>query len=247
MNRLGILMAAAICAAGLLMSSSAYAQTLTYNATQTAINGTGNTDYGWTVYSSPTLTLATMAQYNYPGYPNNATAPSDPNDGAGTFLFPTGSKPGSPSRGQFDIWFSVYTPGSSLASSGLDFYWSVTTTGPGTPFGPIKLSLYTDSSYGNASTPNGGGTVGTYAAMAGANSLFQNAQDPSWLISGYNPNSAQTITVALFAVTSGADPNNSTRIVDINSAIQVGVVPEPTTIALASLGGLTVLAFRRRK
>jgi|GEM_PF-1074949 hypothetical protein len=242
-----ILTAATLVVAGLL-STKVSAQIITYNTTQTAINGSGNTDSGWSVYSSPNLTLATMAQYNYPGYPNNATAPSDPNNGAGTFLFPTGPKPGKPTRGQFDIWFSVYTPNSSLAASALDFYWSVTTTGPGTAFGPINLSLYTDSSYGNVSTPNSGGTVGTFAAMAGANSLFQNAQDPSWLISGYDPNANQIITVDLFAIAQGADPNIATKVGNLVSTIQVGAVPEPAAVALIGFGGLvSLLAVRRRR
>jgi len=239
-------MAAALVVAGLLSAQVVSAQ-VTYNTTQTAINGSGNTDNGWSVYTSPDLTLASMAQYNYPGYPNNATAPSDPNNGAGTFLFPTGPKPGSLTRGQYDLWFSVYTPNSSVAASGLDFYWSVTTTGPGTAFGPINLSLYSDSSYGSSATPNGGGTRGTFAALAGANTLVQNAEDPSWLIAGYDPNAVQTITMDLFAVASGANPNTATKVGDLVSIIQVGAVPEPATFALLGFGGLVSLMAVRRK
>jgi hypothetical protein len=242
---------AAVCAVGLGLSSTARANSVTYNTTQTAINGSGNTDNGWSVFSSSTLTLATMAQYNYPGYPNNATAPADPNNSAGTFLFPTGPKPGSSTRGQFDVWFSVGTIGSSLAGSGLDFYWSVTTTGSGTALGPINLKLYTDSSYGTSSTPNGDGTVGTYASESGVNTLMQNAQDPSWLISGYNPNLDQTLLVDLFAVAAGADPLSAAKVGEITSLIQVGnggAVPDggSTGILLgASFCGLLVM--RKRK
>ncbi|MGH9725396.1 MAG: hypothetical protein ACRD41_10050, partial [Candidatus Acidiferrales bacterium] len=149
----------------------------------------------------------------------NATAPADPNDGNGTFIFPTGPKPGSSPRGQFDMWFSIETVGTSIAASGDDFYWSVTTTGPGTPAGPINLSLYPDNSYGSASTPNSGGTVGAFAAMAGSNSLFQNAQDPSWLIAGYDPNAVQIITVDIYAVASGGDPLSSAKLGEITSNI----------------------------
>jgi hypothetical protein len=246
-KNLGLLAAALCC--GLLVNQIASAQTLTYNTTQTAINGYGNTDLGWSVYSSPTLTLATMAQWNYPGYPDNATAPSDPNDGNGTFIFPTGTKPPSLTRGNYDIWFSASTS-TALAASGLDLYWSVTTTGPGTAYGPIPLSFYADSSYGDASTPNGGGTTGTYAAESGTYSLFQNAQDPSWLINGYDPNANQIVSVDIYAVASGAGADGA-KVGEVTSTINVGnveAVPEPSSIALASLGGLVAfLGIQRRR
>jgi hypothetical protein len=84
--------------------------------------------------------------------------------------------------------------------------------------------------------------------MAGANSLFQNAQDPSWLISGYDPNANQIITVDLFAIAQGADPNIATKVGNLVSTIQVGAVPEPAAVALIGFGGLvSLLAVRRRR
>jgi hypothetical protein len=248
-NKIGLLAAAVICAAGLITAQVASAQTV-YNTTQTAINGSGNTDLGWSVYSSPNIILSMMSEYNYPGYPDNATAPADPNDGAGTFLFPTGSKPGSPTRGNYDLWFSAETPNSTLADSGLDFYVSFTTTGPGTALGPISLSFFSDNSYGNASTPNGGGATGTYAAESGSHSLMQNAEDPSWMISGYNPNVDQTVTEDLFAVAHGDNPLTATKVADLVGYTQVGnpaPVPEPLTMAVAGIGALILIGFKRSR
>lgn len=252
-------MAAGMCAAGIIcLQQPAMAQTVTYDATMTTINGYGNPDTDWSLYNNVPLNLAMAfkAQYNYPSYPgNNINATPSPNDGNGTFLFNVGHKPGSATRANWNFWVSlnvnpngVTGPSApTLATAGYDFYFTVLAPGAVTPTTPFNLLTLPDNSYGNNSTPNGGGTVGTAGALAGTYNIAQNSEDPSWFVPGFDAMVAGDYQFKVFAVAAGADASSAPHLGEITGIVNVAPVPEPSTLALACLGGVaTLLGFRRK-
>lgn len=255
------LMAAGICAAGMIMclQQSVSAQTVTYGTTVTTINGFGNPNTDWSLYNNTTLNLALgfKAQYNYPSYPgNDISATPSPNNGSGTFYFNAGYKPGSATRSTWNFWFSlnanpngVTGPGApTLATSGYDFYFTVLAPGALTPTTPFNLLTLPDNSYGNNSTANGGGTVGTAGTYAGTYSIAQNSENLSFgFLPGFNPMLAGDYQFDVFAVTAGADASSAPHVGEITGIVSVQAVPEPSTMALAGFGGLLVWRGIRRR
>ena len=133
------LITAAICFPGLWAGQAARATvTISYNDTVTAINGTGNPDGYWNSFldTGLNLELSLKAQTTIIGNP-----PS-PNDGAGTFLFPVGNKPGS-TKAMWSYWFSINTNPSGAGANNLnvyDFYLTFDTPAtPGTFFTPVNV------------------------------------------------------------------------------------------------------------
>jgi len=240
-------MIAGLCAVGLLAGQPARATvTISYNDTVTAINGTGNPDGYWNSFldTSLNLQLSLKAQTSIIGNPVS------PNDGAGTFQFPVGNKPGS-TKATWGYWFSINTNPSGAGVNNLnvyDFYLTFDTPAtPGTFFTPVNvLTAFTDNAYGNNSTLNGQGTIGTPATsptLVLNNNIAQNAENISF--SGLPTTLTGDYDFQLYAVASGAGANGA-RLGQVNMTVEV--VPEPSVWALTGLGisGLLVLQQRRK-
>ncbi len=235
-----------IAAAGLLTSQSVRAQVIiSYNNTVTAINGTDNPDGFWNSYLNTglNLQLSLRAQTTIIG-----TIPTSPNNGAGTFTFPAGTKPGS-TKATWDYWFSINTNPSGTGANHLniyDFYLTFDTpSAPGTFFTPINvLTGIGDNAYGNNSTLNGQGVIGTPAtspALVLNNNIAQNAENISF--SGLSTSVAGNYDFELYAVTAGAGANG-TRLGEADMTVNVVPVPEPSILAMTGLGFFSLLILR---
>jgi hypothetical protein len=235
-----------ITAAGLLASQSARAQvTVSYNNTVTAINGTGNPDGFWNSYLNTglNLQLSLRAQTTIIG-----TIPTSPNNGAGTFTFPAGTKPAS-TKATWDYWFSINTNPSGAGANNLniyDFYLTFDTPStPGTFLTPINvLTAIGDNAYGNNSTLNGHGTIGTSATsptLVLNNNIAQNAENISF--SGLSTGVAGNYNFELYAVAAGAGASG-TRLGEADMIVNVIPVPEPSILAMTGLGIFSLLILR---
>ena len=235
-------------AASLIAAQPAYATvTISYNTAVTAINGTGNPNGYWnsTLDSSLNLQLSLKAQTTIIGNP------ASPNDGAGTFYFPVGTKPGS-TKATWGYWFSINTNPSGLGGNKLnayDFYLTFDTPAtPGTYFTPVNvLTAINDNAYGNNSTANGAGTIGTAGTSPTLilnNNIAQNAENISF--SGLPTSLTGNYDFQLYAVATGAGANG-TRLAEADMIVQVAPVPEPSTLALAGLGLAGLLLQRQRR
>ena len=239
-------MVAGMGAVGLLTEPAAQATvTLSYNNTVTAINGTGNPNGYWNSFldTGLNLQLSLKAQTSIIGNPVS------PNDGAGTFTFPTGTKPSS-TKATWGYWFSINTNPSGAGANNLnvyDFYLTFDTPAtPGTFFTPVNvLTAFTDNAYGNNSTLNGQGTIGTPATsptLVLNNNIGQNAENisfvglPTTLVGNYD--------FQFYAVAAGAGANG-TRLGEVDMTVHV--VPEPSTLALTGLGISGLLVLRQRQ
>ncbi len=235
-----------LCAVGLWTAQPARADVIvTFNNTVTAINGTGNPDGFWNsvLDTSLNLQLSLRGQTTIIG-----TIPTSPNDGAGTFFFPAGTKPGS-TKATWNYWFSINTNPSGAGTNNLgafDFYLTFDTpTTPGNFVTPFNvLTALPDNAYGNNATLNGQGTIGTAATSAGlvlTNNIAQNSENISF--SGLPTDVLGNYHFQLFAVASGAGANGP-RLGEVDMI--VNVIPEPSTFVLAALGICVLLALRRR-
>lgn len=220
---------------GLLMlaCTAAMATTVNLNDTVTAIYGTGNPDNGWiTSTASGGTTLGLNADFRNTGVV--------PNNGDGSYSFPTGFDPAHPTtRAIWNYAFSVNNPQGLLGSS----YWlSITGPGVNTTF---NLAVIGDNAYGTSSTPNGGGTVGTYSSVAGA-TVMQNSENIIFL--GADPNAAGDYNFRLFeTVPSGSFTLPPDRILnEVDATVHVGSVPDSgSTLTLSAMAIVPLLLVRK--
>jgi hypothetical protein len=241
------IIACVITAVGLLATQPARAQiTITYNNTVTAINGTGNPNGFWNSYLNTglNLQLSLRAQTTIFG-----TVPTSPNNAAGTFTFPAGTKPAS-TQSTWDYWFSINTNPSGAGANNLnayDFYLTFDTpTAPGTFRTPINvLTAIADNAYGKNATANGAGTIGTSATSPSLvlnNNIAQNAENISF--SGLPTSVTGNYNFELYAVAAGAGANG-TRLGEADMIVNVSPVPEPSILAMTGLGFFGLLMFGR--
>ena len=236
-----------VCAAGITSGLTARADiSISYNNTVTAINGHGNPDGYWNTMLDTGLNL----ELSLRAQTTQILLPSSPNDGAGTFLFPTGySKPGSV-KATWSYWFSVNTNPSGLGANNLnayDFYLTYDTPdAPGTFRTPVNLlTYYPDNAYGNNATANGAGTIGTAdtsPSLILANNVAQNAENIGF--DGLSPNLFGNYDYQLYAVAAGAGAS-AARLGEV--AMTVYVTPEPATWVLTGLGLAAFLTRRGRQ
>jgi len=217
------------------------AVTTDYNDTITAIYGNGNPDYSWTSVTDDTtgVQVAMRGKYRVGG--------GTPNDGAGTYTFPTGTV-GSPARAVWNWEFSAFSGdgGQSLA----DYAWKLsvdTDPSQGTsfaefnPFAPtLTMPYYADNALGTSSTANGGGTKQFLALSLDNYTLGQNSQNIMFAPSSpQDPNANATYTY-MFAAHDG-----STEIakVSINVVVGSGGDPVPDAGSTAGLLGASFAGF----
>jgi len=243
------IIAVAIAAVGFCTAQPARAQiSVTYNNTVTAINGTGNPNGFWNSYldTGLNLQLSLRAQTTIIG-----TLPTSPNNGAGTFTFPAGTKPAS-TKATWNYWFSINTNPSGAGVNNLniyDFYLTFDTpSAPGTFLTPVNvLTAIGDNAYGNNATLNGAGTIGTTATSPGLvlnNNIAQNAENISF--AGLSTSVTGNYNFELYAVAAGAGANG-TRLGEADMVVNVIPVPEPSTLAVTVLGFYSLLFLQARR
>ncbi len=224
-------MALAICSSILLPTAEA---ATTYNATETAIFGSGNPDNNWVETTSGGITVDLRFKERF--------TTNMPNDGAGTYSFNLGTSvnvewsgsSGTAPLGQY-IWMLSFDTDPSAASLWSSF--------------PVSLAL--DNSYGNSSTGNGLGVEGTYASLAGSNTLFQNSFRTGLFPFNLDSNINSSYDFA-FTAYSVNDPNLTTPIARAEATLEFGngasSVPDAgSTLGLLglALGGMRLAKMKR--
>jgi hypothetical protein len=138
------------------------AQAVTTNIT--AIYGSGNPDADWDSFVSGNTQIGLRAKETATG--------ATPDNGAGLYTFATGTV------WNFEASFNSDVTGGAAGTHLISFVYSWTLSGPGIAGGSQTFSptLYADNSYGIASTANGAGVEGTFAALGGANTIMQLSQ-----------------------------------------------------------------------
>ena len=212
---------------------------LLHNQNIIFIAGGGNPDAGFTTMLDPVHNLLLGARAK------NRVNGSTPNNGAGTFTFPAGSLVPIPDRFQFNWEFSANSDPLNLGQTLNAYDYWATISGPS--FGPFTFNLglsYADNSFGTSATPNGAGAEGPFAGFASTSTVMQNSQN--FVFAGADPDVNGVYGVSIFATVLGQGPD-SPHFAQADILINVGTVPEPTSMSLAAIGGLSLLAFRRRK
>lgn len=230
----------AVMAIGVILTTP---QTEAVTVDITTIMGTGIPDDGWTASTSNGIQLGLRARTAYVGG-------TLPNDGNGNYFGDPGFAP--PPRDSQAAWnwdFSVLNEQGLL---GADYYLTVDVDSSSTfvPF-TIPLSLYTDNSYGTATTANSAGVEGTYA-LALNNTVMQNSQNIEFFpqsLFPLDPMDPGVYDFNLFAVTPGTQAG-SPRLADVSMRVIIGdpstSVPDGGATALMLSVGLLGLTSIRK-
>jgi hypothetical protein len=214
---------------GSLLIPSAFA-TISYDQTITYINGSGNPNTGWTADNEANgIQLGLRADVRDNG--------DTPNDGAGTYTFPTGNSVSNPNRADWNYQFTINSDINGVNPLNTYTFWLVISgTGLATPVTVNALGngLFVDDSFGNNSSTQGNisgiGNGVNNAALAGANNVAANSETISFapFLSLNNPDG--TYQFELYAT--ATDDPNADKLADVGITVNVGSgapVPEPST------------------
>jgi hypothetical protein len=197
--------------------------TVDFNSNTTAVFGSGNPNGSWV----STTNLGVTPEIRF----KNRTTGDFGYDGAGTYSFTVGTQVQFEWSAVSDTDLSQYvfvveTDGDpTVAISGLTF----------------SINTYLDNSFGTSATPSGAGVEGTWASLAGDNTIAQNSQREAWM--GVDRNIAGTYTFSMTAYlasdTAFANPIARTE-------ATLNFVPEPSAALLGAIGAVGLLRRRRR-
>lgn len=219
LNRIATLIALA-CAPSTGLSATI--GTLDYNSGTTAIFGLGNPDGSWV--STTNFGVTTELRFK------NRTTGAFGYDGAGTYSFTTGTEV------QFE--WSVRS-GTNLG----DYVFVVETDGnPTVAITGFTFSInnYADNSFGTSTTLNGAGVEGTWASLAGDNTIAQNSQREIWMGVNRNINGTYNFAVTAYAASDTNFENPITR-----TEGTLSFIPEPSAALLGAIGFLGLVRRRR--
>ena len=217
---------------------------VSYDQNITAIFGTGNPNTGWTADSQNGLQLGLRAKARIGGSTANVS---------GTYSFATAPA----TRGLWNYEFSINSDSvnGTAPLTSYDYYLAVDRDpSQGVLYSVVDpLAKWADNAYGNNSTANGAGTVGTATALAGLNNVAQNSENITF--SDYpggalplDPNA--TYSYELYAVAKGTGVNG-TKLADVGITVVVGnggaAVPDAASTCTLLGVAFTGLAALRRK
>ena len=232
------------------------------NVTNNVIYGMGNTNGSFTVDRANGIELGLRAKVRF----DAANQPQNVfnSNGDGTYSFaaglpPTGFSfaPNSPSTASWNFDWSInsdFDRSSNFLVDDLVYLLEIDfnpTAGTNfLAFDPISgLPVVPDHSFGNNTTAQGDGAEATdaasYAALIASSNLAQNSWNMEFFDNGgigfpFNGDASGIYDFRLSAGLAGTAPLAST-----NMQVIVGVIPEPTTLALLSLG-LVGLGIRKK-
>ncbi len=223
------------------------------------IFGSGNTNGSFTMAQAGGVELGLRGKLRHD--PNNGNNPSNIFNRVGStsvYQFDPGQVPGQAAgTGQWSIEWSINsdfedsTPDVQLD----DLFYTLTFTSldgmTNNSFDPINgvnpntATVFWDHSLGNNTTTAATDVKATdatsYSTLIGSNNVAQNSWKALWVIPGYDPAAPGIYNVSLTAY----DDANRTNAI-ASTAIQVQVVPTPTAMLAGMIGGLGLIARRRR-
>lgn len=218
---------------------------VTYDDVITAIYGDGNPDADWTSSTGTNgIKLALRAKNRTTGEVPNV------ND---VYSFAPGVDGGGV-RALWNFEFSIFSGSDTTPLNEYDYFLGIDldpSQGISYLLGGINaLTTYPDNAYGDSTTANGAGIVGT-SALGDTNSLAQNSQNITFGYIGLDPNLDATYNYELFAVSKGTGVTG-TRLAEVGITVVVGKggasVPDGgTTAALLGASLLGLLALSRRR
>ena len=235
------------------------------DVTPDVIFGSGNANGGFTTDTVGSVELGLRAKVRFDE--NNLPQNVFNSNGDGTYTFQDGLPPtgfgfaaGSPSTATWNFEWSINSDvdGSGTPLDQLTYQLSIDfDPGAGTnflSFDPINDinggtgTVQWDHAIGTNATGNGGGTsipnntsdAAGYATAIATNNVAQNSWNMEFFDSATFP--FDGAAVGIYTFTLSASDNSG---VVASTSIDVEVVPEPTSLALLAIGGLTVLRRRR--
>jgi len=208
------------------------ANTLNHNDTITAIYGSGNPNVGW---NSSTMSdgsvLALMADNRHTG--------AVPNNGDGSYSFPTGTDPSNPARALWNFAIDV-SNGATLGSQPFAKY-IVSIMGPG----GVNSSFLMQSVPDNAYQTSSGVHTGTFATYGSGATVMQNSENLLFFPGG-NANLPGDYNISLVENTPAGIVNEVDIVVHVGSVPDVGSSTAGLlALSLAPLG--LIGAWLRRK
>ena len=238
----------------LTLSAPVNALTFDANVTPDVIFGDGNDNGSFTVHQANDAEVGLRAKLRHNGAGDPENTFNSNGDGTYTFLkgvAPTQSFPTA-------VWSVEWSINSNYTGTGSndlnDLTYSLqfdSDPGPGVDyssatFDPINGTnpgngmVFWDHSIGNNSSDEDSDSIATdatdYGNLIASNNVAQNSWKAHWVFPGFDPNVIGVYSVAL-STSNGA-----------STTIDIHVVPEPTTFAMAGLGiAMVGCGLRRRR
>jgi hypothetical protein len=209
---------------------------ISYNQTITYINGSGNLNTGWTANDDGGIELGLRADNR-----DNGTVPIS---APGVYSFAPGNSTVAPTHADWNYQFTINSdPANGTAPlSTYDFYLVV--VGPGIAGGvPITINAVTglpDDTFGNNTSSQGhnvtvaNGTTQLNTTLETLNNVAANSQTISFAPFGDHSNLGGVYDFELYATAAGAGAGGA-KVDDVSIEVQVGAVPEPTTVVAGAM------------
>jgi len=240
--------------AACLVIPSAFA-TVSYNQTITYINGNGNLNTGWTADTEANgIQLGLRADNRDTG----STASSAP----GVYSYAPGNSIAAPTHADWNYQFTINSDSINGTAPLTTYNFYLVMFGPGL-VSPVTVNAlgniyFVDDTFGNnGSTQGAGNNSGTgnglnNGALAGANNVAANSETIAFGPFNDHVNAGGIYTFELYA-TAANDLRGAggDKVADVSIQVNVGAVPEPTTVLAGAMlllpFGASALRIMRKK